>query len=103
MNVMRRNHAATKYKCRFKKNIVHGLGLLNIYKQVVAKQSEYFIFSKTIFMKKMIAFVLLACIGVTAVSAQKSNEKMLRHVVMFKFKDDATAANVKSVEDAFLL
>ncbi len=28
---------------------------------------------------------------------------MLRHVVMFKFKDDATAANVKSVEDAFLL
>lgn len=54
-------------------------------------------------MKKMIAFVLLACIGVTAVSAQKSNGKMLRHVVMFKFKDEATAANVKSVEDAFLL
>jgi len=28
-------------------------------------------------------------------------EKVLRHVVMFKFKDDATAEDVKKVEDAF--
>ncbi len=28
-------------------------------------------------------------------------EKMLRHVVLFKFKDSATAEQVKAVEDAF--
>lgn len=28
-------------------------------------------------------------------------EKMLRHVVLFKFKDDAAAEQVKAVEDAF--
>ncbi|RDB06840.1 Dabb family protein [Runella aurantiaca] len=32
--------------------------------------------------------------------AQKS-DKVLRHVVMFKFKDTATPAQIKSVEDAF--
>jgi hypothetical protein len=53
-------------------------------------------------MKKMIVFGLLACIFVTAVSAQKNADKILRHVVMFKFKDDASAAGVKSVEDAFV-
>ena len=51
----------------------------------------------------MMLLGLLACISVTSISAQKSNDKMLRHVVMFKFKDDATAVNVKSVEDTFLL
>jgi hypothetical protein len=53
-------------------------------------------------MKKMIVFGLLACIFVTAVSAQKNADKILRHGVMFKFKDDASAAGVKSVEDAFV-
>lgn len=53
-------------------------------------------------MKKMIVLGLLACICVTAVSAQKNADKILRHVVMFKFKDDASAAGVKSVEDAFM-
>ena len=50
----------------------------------------------------MIVLGLLACICVTAVSAQKKTNKILRHVVMFKFKDDASAAGVKSVEDAFM-
>ncbi len=30
-----------------------------------------------------------------------ANGKMLRHVVMFKFKDASTPAEVKTVEDAF--
>ena len=30
------------------------------------------------------------------------SEKMLRHVVLFKFKDSSTPAQVKEVEDAFL-
>ncbi len=54
-------------------------------------------------MKKMIVLSLLACIAVSAVCAQKASDKILRHVVLFKFKDDASAANVKSVEDAFLV
>lgn len=31
----------------------------------------------------------------------KTPEKVLRHVVMFKFKDSATEADIKSVQDAF--
>lgn len=53
-------------------------------------------------MKKIVLLGLLACISVTIVSAQKTTGKFLRHVVLFKFKDDATAAGVKSVEDAFM-
>ena len=53
-------------------------------------------------MKKIILLGLLACICVTAVCAQKSTDKLLRHVVLFKFKEDASAAGVKSVEDAFM-
>ncbi len=49
------------------------------------------------------ALVLFACIIANAVVAQTSADKILRHVVLFKFKDGATPANVKSVEDAFLL
>ncbi|WP_185154590.1 Dabb family protein [Flavilitoribacter nigricans] len=32
----------------------------------------------------------------------EANQKMLRHVVLFKFKDTATEADIKSVEDAFM-
>lgn len=51
----------------------------------------------------MIAIGLLASIFTGAVIAQTSAPKILRHVVLFKFKDNASAANIKSVEDAFLL
>ncbi|MEJ7589063.1 MAG: Dabb family protein [Ferruginibacter sp.] len=54
-------------------------------------------------MRKMMILCMLAAISVNAVSAQPSTDKLLRHVVLFKFKDAATAANVKVVEDAFLL
>lgn len=33
--------------------------------------------------------------------AQSAPKKQLRHVVMFKFKETATEADIKSVEDAF--
>ncbi len=53
-------------------------------------------------MRKVIALTLLAAIGMQAASAQQgSPEKLLRHVVLFKFKQGATAANIKTVEDAF--
>ena len=34
-------------------------------------------------------------------AAQPKKEPVLRHVVMFKFKDNASAADVKKVEEAF--
>jgi Stress responsive A/B Barrel Domain len=50
-----------------------------------------------------IAFaVLFALASLSAVQAQKKNDaKMLRHVVLFKFKDGTSPADVKKVEDAF--
>ncbi len=46
---------------------------------------------------------LLACLSISAVTAQKAYAKALRHIVLFKFKDSASAAGIKTVEDAFLL
>ena len=52
-------------------------------------------------------FLFLTCmvaIGSMAfVSPKNPPKKMLRHVVLFKFKDSATPAQVKEVEDAFRL
>lgn len=37
----------------------------------------------------------------TQAQQQSANEKKLRHVVLFKFKDESSPADVKKVEDAF--
>ena len=51
---------------------------------------------------KRIAIFLLIFMGMTSVSdAQTTSGKMVRHVVLFKFKDSATTADVKKVEDGF--
>ncbi|SHG86730.1 Stress responsive A/B Barrel Domain [Chryseolinea serpens] len=48
------------------------------------------------------AAALLATLAGTQASAQvKPTAPVLRHVVMFKFKDDAAPGDVKKVEDAF--
>ena len=52
-------------------------------------------------MKKMIVLTLLGCLTIAAVSAQKASGKLLRHVVMFKFAEKATPADVKRIEEAF--
>jgi len=54
-------------------------------------------------MKKMIVLALLACLTTVAIFAQTPTGKTLRHVVLFKFKDNTSAADIKSVEDAFRL
>ena len=54
-------------------------------------------------MKKVITLLFLAFISACTLSAQTSSKKMLRHVVLFKFKDAATAENTRSVENAFAL
>lgn len=52
-------------------------------------------------MKKIIAIIAACFIAVVIISATTKESKMLRHVVLFKFKDDATPAQVKEVENAF--
>ncbi len=52
-------------------------------------------------MKKIIAILAAGIIAVCIISTTTKETKMLRHVVMFKFKDNATPAQVKEVEDAF--
>ncbi len=54
---------------------------------------------------KSILTVLLSLMAIIPMAqAQKTikpSEKMLRHVVLFKFKESSTAADIKRVEDAF--
>jgi hypothetical protein len=55
-------------------------------------------------MKKIMVsiFTLLVCFGmITTIQAQSKPTKMLRHVVLFKFKDTSSAQEIKVVEDAF--
>ena len=41
------------------------------------------------------------CTTASAEDAPKKSDKLLRHVVLFKFKDDATKEQVKEIVDAF--
>ncbi len=55
-------------------------------------------------MKKLLLTLLITVTCLSIMQAQTpttSAGKMLRHVVLFKFKDDASAADVKKVETAF--
>ena len=56
-------------------------------------------------MKKIVLLAFALCTFVQMTSAQttkgKNNTAVLRHVVMFKFLDKATPADVKKIEDAF--
>ncbi|HTN08368.1 Dabb family protein [Agriterribacter sp.] len=52
-------------------------------------------------MKNLIAIIAICIIAGAVISATNKEQKMLRHVVLFKFKDDATARQVKEVENAF--
>ena len=52
-------------------------------------------------MKRIIVIIATCCIAAIVISATHKETKMLRHVVLFKFKDDATPDQVKQVETAF--
>jgi len=47
-----------------------------------------------------LTLAVIAMLGACAPSAQQ-DQKVLRHVVLFKFKDAATPEDIKKVEDAF--
>ncbi len=49
-----------------------------------------------------VLFTLLFFLFMTQANAQTTGaDKVLRHVVLFKFKETSTAADIKKVEDAF--
>lgn len=51
---------------------------------------------------KRIILIIVTCLTVSVIISANNNEiKMLRHVVLFKFKENATPEQVKQVEDAF--
>ena len=52
-------------------------------------------------MKNVIAIIATCIIAATIISGTNKEQKMLRHVVVFKFKDDASPGDVKKVEDPF--
>ncbi len=55
-------------------------------------------------MKKYIILACLTCIGFTGIHAQTAAKStpVLRHVVLFKFFDKSTPADVKKIEETFL-
>ena len=53
-------------------------------------------------MKKIIVIIATCFTVAILISATDKETKMLRHVVLFKFKDNATPVQVKQVENAFL-
>ncbi len=53
------------------------------------------------FISSILILVVIAMVSSTTASAQAQDQKLLRHVVMFKFKDSARPADVKKVEAAF--
>jgi hypothetical protein len=54
--------------------------------------------------KSTIAFLLLFGLFLCGVNAQTAKTgKVLRHVVMFKFSDSATPANIQKIEEAFAM
>ena len=52
-------------------------------------------------MKKLFSLLLMLVTMVSVTNAQNHSGKLLRHTVLFKFKDGTAAADIKKVEDAF--
>lgn len=53
----------------------------------------------TIIVRPLLLITLIMCSMLNTTQAQES--KVLRHVVLFKFKDGSSAADIKKIEDAF--
>ncbi len=52
-------------------------------------------------MKSIIMLITVGLLAAIVISGTHKEQKMLRHVVLFKFKDNSSAEDVKKVEDAF--
>lgn len=53
-------------------------------------------------MKNIIVIIIASLVATIFIAANHKDSAMLRHVVLFKFKDSATPEQVKHIEDAFL-
>jgi len=60
-------------------------------------------FKNAVLSVSLLAIILCLSVAIAGrnVSAEDAKEPVLRHVVLFKFKDTATPEQVKGVEDAF--
>jgi len=60
-------------------------------------------FTNAVLSVSLLAIILCLSVAIIGrdVSAEDAKEPVLRHVVLFKFKDTATPEQVKGVEDAF--
>ena len=53
-------------------------------------------------MKRILVTILIALfVSTTIMTNAQTKPQLLRHVVLFKFKDTSSAADIKKVEDAF--
>jgi hypothetical protein len=52
-------------------------------------------------MKYLLSLILMLTTMTPMLDAQKPTDKLLRHVVLFKFKETSSKEDVKKVEDAF--
>src|ERR1700752_3604122 len=52
-------------------------------------------------MKKAFVYAATFLLAILITSALSKETKMLRHVVLFKFKDSATTAQIQEIENAF--
>ncbi|WP_336515615.1 Dabb family protein [Pollutibacter soli] len=52
-------------------------------------------------MKKALLFLTVIAAATIFTSSMLNQKKTLRHVVLFKFKDSSTPADVKKIEEAF--
>src|SRR5688572_15805693 len=58
-------------------------------------------FEKRIMKHLLLILALSLTSGISSVYAQTGSSKVLRHVVMFKFKETSSPGDIKKVEEAF--
>src|SRR5262249_39524997 len=55
----------------------------------------------TMFLRRIAAALILCLLGALISMPASAADRVLRHIVMYKFKDDVTPAQLKEVIDAF--
>ncbi len=58
-------------------------------------------YASTTFLVCFLAVCLLTGAAVPQAAAEEAPAQVLRHMVLLKFKDDATAAQIRDIETAF--
>jgi hypothetical protein len=72
---------------------------MQAYKQIVVFSDKYNTMRKRYFLAVLLSFSIAVIFAQS--NQQPATTAQLRHVVMFKFKDNTSAATIKKVEEAF--